>query len=449
MPIGKYGNSKGINKLPIEKYRITNLSRILIAVLDLILILLGNVEYNFFIFVAIIHLIFSMIWFFMIESELLIEKDHKWSGYFPAIIDITAATSIIQLTGNIHSYLVSGYYIVTAIGSMHSEKHFGLSLMIICFLQYTVTGILVYLNIIPNLNIFFSGFFYLILMSILISAFYMLAGLLAVNKIINKFVLKSIELTEKAEREKEKSERLLSNIRQDLNFAKKIQKKLLPYSSYKFESININSLYLPMVEVGGDIFDFYPIDKNKVRVFLADATGHGVEAALITMLIKSELESLKQQSLSPGQLLQVLNDTFYNKYNSLSFFFSCFVVDINLQKRELVYSSAGHPEQYLIDSENFSFLKNKGILIGVKNNQTFAESILPFPIGTKLLLFTDGLYEEFNEKEEEFGEDRIISIIKSKQNQSINDIIHNLELNLKSFLKETPYQDDITIIGIE
>ncbi len=344
----------------IEKFRTINIARILISIFDLALMLYMKIEHKSLIMAGFIHLFFACLWMFVIETEIFIEKRHTWSGYIPSFIDITAATIIIQMTGNIHSYLITGYFIITALTSMQQSRGFGLFAAGLCATQYSLAGILVYIGFLANVNVFSEGETKLTIASMLISSVWMLFGLFMVNKIIHGFVRKSSELTKKAQIEKEISEKLLSNIKQELKFAKKIQTKLLPIENYKYETIVIQSKYIPLVEVGGDLFDIYPIGEGKIRIFLADATGHGVEAALITMLIKSELEGTKQLSLSPGQLLKSFNNTFYNKYYSLSFFFSCFVTDIDLKNRKLIYASAGHPEQYLIQEENILSLNKTG-----------------------------------------------------------------------------------------
>ncbi len=88
-------------------------------------------------------------------------------------------------------------------------------------------------------------------------------------------------------------------------------------------------------------------------------------------------------------------------------------------------------------------------MIGVVNNEKYSEDTLDFPQGSKLFLFTDGLFEEFNKSREEFGEERLVSILQNTKNYKINEIIQNIQNNLETFLGDDSFQDDITIIGIE
>ena len=238
-------------------------------------------------------------------------------------------------------------------------------------------------------------------------------------------------------------------IKKDLSFAKKIQSGLLPGNTVEIEDTRITSKYIPLDEVGGDFFDIARLNDYKVRVIIADATGHGVQAALITMLIKSEYETLKESYHSPALLLNALENLFFSKYNNLNSFFSCFIADIDLKKESLVYSSAGHPGQILISENSFELLHTRGRIIGVTQNSVFKETKVDFRKGDKLLLFTDGLYEEFNVNEEEFGEERVKEIIMELKKENIETIMDSLLIRLKNFLGSIEQQDDVTLIGIE
>ncbi|MCB1179599.1 MAG: SpoIIE family protein phosphatase, partial [Leptospiraceae bacterium] len=114
-------------------------------------------------------------------------------------------------------------------------------------------------------------------------------------------------------KEYERSENLLKSIRKDLNFAKKIQSGVIPLHINRINELKIISHYQPMEEVGGDIFDIYQM-KDSIRIILADAEGHGVQAALVTMLIKSTLNTINEFSKTPSEVLKKINEIFINKY---------------------------------------------------------------------------------------------------------------------------------------
>ncbi|MCP5494294.1 MAG: SpoIIE family protein phosphatase [Leptospiraceae bacterium] len=237
-------------------------------------------------------------------------------------------------------------------------------------------------------------------------------------------------------------------IKLDLNFAKKIQVKLLPESLLEIDGLNICSVYVPMEEVGGDIFDIVRLDNGIVRIMIADAIGHGVQAALITMLIKSEFETIKHSEWSTSVLMYNLNNIFFDKYASLKTFFTCCIVEIDIQKETITYSSAGHLAQLLIKDTTESLSKT-GKVLGLKKDAKYKEITKPFQKGDKLLLFTDGLLEEFSDSGELFGEDRLLETISVAKNESIQSLCDFLLKSLDEFLAGYPIRDDIALIGVE
>lgn len=243
----------------------------------------------------------------------------------------------------------------------------------------------------------------------------------------------------------------LSVIKQDLAVAAKIQNKIIPDDMQIRNGLQFYTKYLPMVEVGGDFYFITEIDEGITRIFLADATGHGVQSALITMLIKSEYENLAKSSDSPSELLYHLNETFINKYNVLKTFFSAFVVDVNLNLNTLTYASAGHPEQVFVSGKTnqIEFLKKTGRLVGVVPETKYKEISMDFVKGDRLYIFTDGLYEEFNEKEEIYGEEELYDILQNNNRNPIKQIIEFILSDLKDFMGTRPQDDDITVIGLE
>ena len=241
----------------------------------------------------------------------------------------------------------------------------------------------------------------------------------------------------------------LSLIRQDLNFAKKIQTRLLPGQAFQVENLKIVSRYIPMDEVGGDFFDIAKLENNIVRILIADATGHGVQGALVTMLIKSEYEVLKESFASTSQLMKKFNNLFFTKYNNLYSFFTCFIVDIDMENETITYTSAGHSGQLFISGNDIKVLERTGKIPGVMKDADFQEVRMKFHRGDKLLLFTDGIFEEFNKKEEEFGEEKLFQSAKSIATEKIDIILEECLKKMNEFLGNEAQQDDITLIGVE
>ncbi len=245
--------------------------------------------------------------------------------------------------------------------------------------------------------------------------------------------------------------RMYKQIQSDLLLAQRIQNSIMPQGLDEITGIKLRVDYYPMSEVGGDIYDIFSLYPGYIRFFLADALGHGIQAALVTMIIKSEYEKVKGYE-NTSLLFETLNNSFIDLYNTLNVFFSCIVVDIDLNRREILYSSAGHPDQLLISGGDISSVSHTGKLIGITRNAEFLIEKRRIKKGDKILLFTDGLFEQFNEKDEDYGIDKILSLIHEKRNLAITDLQVSILSTIGGFLGNkhvNPRSDDITLIGIE
>lgn len=268
----------------------------------------------------------------------------------------------------------------------------------------------------------------------------------------------TLRLEAEVERKTHELSQAYDIIKQDLSVAKSIQHHILPKQLETLEGIRAWVEFQPMSEIGGDIYDLTEIKPGYFRIFLADATGHGVQAALITMLIKGEYENLKRVIDNPGELLETLNNEFCYNYNFLTMFFTCVVVDIDLNKKKLYHASAGHPMQLFISGNKLLFMETTGKCAGIFKElvyQTVEHGTIRK--GDKLLLFSDGLYEEFNRSGEAFGEERIIEMIRkytkktdrSLKDISIKEILDYLQSQVYYHVGSGNITDDITVIGVE
>ncbi|HNV46886.1 MAG TPA: PP2C family protein-serine/threonine phosphatase [Spirochaetota bacterium] len=245
-------------------------------------------------------------------------------------------------------------------------------------------------------------------------------------------------------------EKLNAIIRMDLELASKIQHKILPDNSGTIGGMDFHVSFIPMMQVGGDIYDIAEIRPGCVRIFLADATGHGVQTALITMIIKSEYEMLKNVIASPAELLVTLNDMFTRVYSGLGMFFTCIIVDVDVREKTMRYSSAGHPVQYLIrPSGEFVPLSHKGVLVGFREGYRYREDVMAVPDGGKLMLYSDGIYEEFNAVKDEYGEERLRSFLERCTHRDVRDMVEAVVDDLMGFIGGQELSDDITMIGVE
>ncbi|PKL38825.1 MAG: hypothetical protein CVV44_08125 [Spirochaetae bacterium HGW-Spirochaetae-1] len=241
-------------------------------------------------------------------------------------------------------------------------------------------------------------------------------------------------------------------VQDDLLIAKKIQKNILPSVSKQIEGLSLRVYFQPLQGISGDFYDITELEPGHARIFIADATGHGIQAALITMIIKSEYEMLKRQKISAADLLKQLNVNFINAYRSLETYFSCFIVDIDLKGSMIHYASAGHPGQMLLAGGRTQVLRGGGMIVGDMADADYTLYDHPFQKGDKMLIYTDGLYERVDEDAEESLRVLLEKSIEMNREEHLEKIFAALLTSLDMFDKKNgsdSRHDDITIIGIE
>lgn len=242
---------------------------------------------------------------------------------------------------------------------------------------------------------------------------------------------------------------MLYKYSRDLEVAGRIQSAVF---SQNGDSLSRDILYMyskPMIEVGGDIFDFMNRDGNSLRLFIADANGHGVQAALVTMLIKSEYDRLKMLDEGPEQVLQKLNRAFAKKNFRAETIFTCVLVDVDFRKGQIHCASAGHPPQYLLRGDEVIELKARGPLAGVLENAEYEKCTCEFRAEDFLLLFTDGIFEVCTHSGERMGETRIRDVIASASRVDARTIVESIIRGIEQFRGGTQTADDIMIVALK
>lgn len=243
--------------------------------------------------------------------------------------------------------------------------------------------------------------------------------------------------------------RTLNSIRYDLSTAKKIQENTLKINHQLIEELEIVPVYIAMEEVGGD---FYAVDKTSdytYRIFLADATGHGVQGALITMAIKGLFDNLKQIKGSPSDFLELFNNEFISRYKSLNTFCTSLLLDIDTKNKRISYASAGHCPCLLFQKKELILLEKTGKIIGITKDHSYQTLEYDFNLEDRIFLFTDGCVEEFNSLEEEFGEERLYKSLTETRHLPLKESIEQVISKINQFVGDSQIQDDITILGIE
>jgi serine phosphatase RsbU (regulator of sigma subunit) len=244
----------------------------------------------------------------------------------------------------------------------------------------------------------------------------------------------------------EQRERLITN---DMEQAQRFQQLILPRPPVS-DRLRFSVFYRPAELVGGDVYDIYERRPGCFRVFLADATGHGVQAALRTMLLKAEYDRLKDAS-TPEQTLAALNASITANYPGLEMQCSaaCFDLTLGARGTALVrYATAAHPPLLVFREGTCSSIYQAGPFLGVIDDITLEPIELELSARNRLLLYSDGLEEQWNATNEEFGVGRVEQAIGDR-GRDLAGAVDRLVAEWNAFLAGNRPDDDATLIAVE
>lgn len=242
--------------------------------------------------------------------------------------------------------------------------------------------------------------------------------------------------------EKERMER-------ELEVAASIQQNLLPKEAPRIQGYDIASLCIPCRQVGGDYFDFIPLSQEKLALTIADVSGKGIPAALLVSTLQASLQAHSEAEHPPADLVQKLAKSMYrcslpNKF--VTFFFSV----LELSKGELSSTNAGHNYPLIISSDGeIKRLKEGGFCLGLFEKSEYSQESNKINQGDILVMYTDGLSEAQNSKEEEFGEPRLIEEVCSHRKLKAAEIIDKILDSVKKFSSTEQFMDDLTLVIIK
>jgi serine phosphatase RsbU (regulator of sigma subunit) len=231
--------------------------------------------------------------------------------------------------------------------------------------------------------------------------------------------------------------------------AEEIQRGLLPHAFPDLPDFEISGRMVPADAVGGDFYDVIP-DSTGVLIVVADASGHGLGAALLAVQTRAYLRALCLTRADPGQLLELTNVRLSQDLHS-SHFVTAILVTLDVQARSLAYSNAGHPSGVVLDQEGQvrELLSSIGPPLGVDLQSAFtARSMIALWPGDLLLLMTDGILESPAANNELFGIERTLDVVRRHRHESPDQIVTAL-LEAVSDFSHRRQEDDRTAVIIK
>ena len=256
-------------------------------------------------------------------------------------------------------------------------------------------------------------------------------------------------------RESQQENNQLESIKNDLAIAGEIQQTILPRSFPPFpeltEVVDIYASMTPAKDVGGDFYDFFQIDDERIGLVIADVSGKGVPASLFMAVSRTLLRATALRGVSSAECLTYANKLLC-KESLDSMFVTVFYGIYHYKTGMMDYTNAGHNPPYLLRGgrtvECLPVASN--FVVGVFDDIEFESNTLTFGIGDTLLLYTDGVTEAFNDKWEQFSESNLQDILASMhESSSAKEVVTSVLQSVKTFSGDYPQSDDITLLSLQ
>lgn len=274
-------------------------------------------------------------------------------------------------------------------------------------------------------------------------------ALLRVKAYQDRIVEQSEQLRGLYEELSQKTERLVAlnqRLNSDLQFARTVQEALLPTREFRSHAAEIRSVYIPSETLSGDFYDYFH-DEERLYVFLADVSGHGLAAAILVSLLKSFLHSELREAARLSEFMASLNDFLFTA-SLPSQFATGQIFQYDIGTRTLQFSNAAHPA-FLVHSrrKNTTTLhETPGHLLGAMPNMPFDTEQVVVEEGDLLFCYTDGLTDRRSDAGVFYGIERIRDILETKSDQPLEAIYDEIYRDVTAFSPAEDFRDDLAFI---
>jgi sigma-B regulation protein RsbU (phosphoserine phosphatase) len=227
--------------------------------------------------------------------------------------------------------------------------------------------------------------------------------------------------------------------------ARDIQLSLIPKNPPENPALAIVGQMVSSYEVGGDYFDYFPVDHRRVAVAIGDVSGKGVPAAMLMSSLRAVFKNLALKGkLGPAELNGELNEFLFENANTeqfATFFYGVIDTETNI----FTFSNAGQCPALLVKDGYTDRLGEGGMVLGVRPSQSYQEGSVSIEPGDLVVLYTDGITEQTNREGDDYGEDRLIRFLELNKNLPVAELQEALLRDVVAFGGGNQ-DDDITSV---
>ncbi|QGG46930.1 PP2C family protein-serine/threonine phosphatase [Heliorestis convoluta] len=240
---------------------------------------------------------------------------------------------------------------------------------------------------------------------------------------------------------------------EELRMARHVQQHLLPMKFPTMKKLSFHVAYHPTIEIGGDFYDFIQVSEDKMGIFVSDVSGHGVSAAMLTMVISTMMRSVTQEVSDPGEVLDRLNQQFGKMVDGelTGTFVTAFFLCIDQSTGKITFANAGHPSPLLIRSKSGETipLDGEGFPLGLFDAVQYERKEIDIGSGDKVVLFTDGIFDVVNKQKQFYGLNTFFKLVADLGHLPAKEMTQAIMQQIQSFAEGVPQPDDICLVIVE
>jgi sigma-B regulation protein RsbU (phosphoserine phosphatase) len=225
-----------------------------------------------------------------------------------------------------------------------------------------------------------------------------------------------------------------------------VQESFLPQRAPDVQSYRFSAHYTPALDVGGDFYDFINLDRDRTGIVIGDVSGKGVSAALYMAKLGSDMRTLAFTEEGPAQALAKLNDLLVER-SRRGMFATLLYLELDARDGRITISSAGHlpPIIRRADGEVSRLTTEGGSPLGILKGMAFGEDVRRIGRGDTVILYTDGIVEAMNFREELYGYERLAALVGKTASDPLTMKTAIIE-DVNRFTGLSPQHDDMTLV---
>jgi len=235
--------------------------------------------------------------------------------------------------------------------------------------------------------------------------------------------------------------------KQETEYALEIQRGLLPREIPQLPGFSIAGAWQPARTVGGDYYDVFKLDELKIALVMADVSGKGIPAAILMANLQATVKAYATPDCAPKDLCQKVNRAVANSITTGKFITFVFAI-LDSAACSLTYTNAGHSPPLLVRRDGSCLsLGAGGTVLGLFADWSYDQATIDLRVGDRLAIFTDGVTEATNSDGEDYGDDRLIEILKTHPPAHATGLRETIMRNVAQFCRED-FNDDATLLTV-